>query len=70
MWIDRAVKCLLPRETHFFDLIKRGAARACKIRALLVDCCAATSHADREAIVARIHNVEHEADCVIAEGTC
>ena len=70
MWIDRAVKWLLPRETHFFDLIERGAARAYEISALLVDCCAATSHTDREAIVARIHNVEHEADCVIAEGTC
>ena len=26
MWIDRAVKWLLPRETHFFDLIERGAS--------------------------------------------
>src|ERR1700733_13793439 len=70
MWIDRAVKWLLPREEHFFDLIERGAARAYEISALLVDCCAATSHTDREAIVARIHKVEHEADRVIAEGTC
>jgi uncharacterized protein len=67
MWIDRAVKWLLPRETHFFDLIERGAARAYEISALLADCCAATSHADREAIVERIHQVEHEADRVIAE---
>ena len=67
MWIDRAVKWLLPRETHFFDLVERGAARAYEISALLVDCCAATSYADREAIVARIHEVEHEADRVIAE---
>jgi uncharacterized protein Yka (UPF0111/DUF47 family) len=67
MWIDRAVKWLLPRETHFFDLIERGAARAYEISGLLVDCCAATSHADREAIVARIHKVEHEADRVIAD---
>jgi uncharacterized protein Yka (UPF0111/DUF47 family) len=67
MWIDRAVKWLLPRETHFFDLIERGAARACEISALLVDCCAATSHADREAIVEKMRNVEHEADRVIAE---
>jgi uncharacterized protein Yka (UPF0111/DUF47 family) len=67
MWIDRAVKWLLPRETHFFDLIERGAARAHEISALLVDLCAAASHADREAIVQRIHKVEHEADSVIAE---
>jgi uncharacterized protein len=67
MWIDRAVKWLLPRETHFFDLIERGAARAFEISALLVDCCAATSSADRDAIVERIHHVEHEADRVIAE---
>ena len=28
MWIDRAVKWLLPREEHFFDLLERGAACA------------------------------------------
>jgi uncharacterized protein len=67
MWIDRAVKWLLPRETHFFELLERGAGRACEISALLADCCAATSAADREEIVQRIHQVEHEADCVIAE---
>ena len=70
MWIDRAVKWLLPREEHFFDLIERGAARAYEISSLLVDCCAAASHVEREAIVGRIHQVEHEADCVTAEGTC
>jgi uncharacterized protein len=67
MWIDRAVKWLLPRETHFFDLIERGAARAHEISGLLVECCAATSYADREKIVDRIRLVEHEADRVIAE---
>jgi uncharacterized protein len=67
MWIDRAVKWLLPRETHFFDLIERGAARAYEIGALLADCCAAASRDDREAIVERIRQVEHEADRVIAE---
>ena len=66
MWIDRAVKWLLPREAHFFDLIERGAARADEISSLLADCCAATSHAEREAIVGRMHQVEHEADRVIA----
>ena len=67
MWIDRAVKWLLPRETHFFDLMERGAARAHEISSLLADCCAATTDADREAIVERMHQVEHEADRVIAE---
>ena len=51
----------------FLDLIERGAARAYEISALLVDCCAATSRGDREEIVERIHQVEHEADRVIAE---
>src|SRR5690348_16648363 len=26
MWLDRAVKWLLPREAHFFDLLERGSA--------------------------------------------
>ena len=67
MWIDRAVKWLLPREEHFFDLLERGAARAHEISALLVDCCQAGPQAEREAIVERMHRVEHEADRVIAE---
>jgi hypothetical protein len=67
MWIDRAVKWLLPREEHFFDLLEQGATRAHEISALLANCCAARSHADREAIVERMHQVEHEADRVIAE---
>jgi uncharacterized protein len=45
----------------------RGAARGYEISAPLAECCVATTHAAREAIVARIHKVEHEADCVIAE---
>ena len=28
MWLDRAVKWLLPREEHFFDLLERGSACA------------------------------------------
>src|SRR5689334_14720100 len=67
MWIDRAVKWLLPREEHFFDMLERGAARAHEISALLVECCAAGSRADRESIIERMHQVEHEADRVIAE---
>lgn len=66
MWIDRAVKWLLPREEHFFEMLEHGAARALEISALLVDCCAAASHAERAAIVERMRLVEHEADRVIA----
>jgi hypothetical protein len=66
MWIDRAVKWLLPREEHFFDLLERGAALAREVGGLLVECCGAAP-ADREAIVARMHGLEHEADNVIAE---
>jgi uncharacterized protein Yka (UPF0111/DUF47 family) len=66
MWIDRAVKWLLPREEHFFDLLERGACLAREIGDLLAECCAA-SPGDREALVARMRGVEHKADCVIAE---
>ena len=67
MWIDRAVRWLLPKHSHFFDLLDRGAARAYEISALLADCCAATSHDHRDEIVERIHQIEHEADRVVAE---
>jgi uncharacterized protein Yka (UPF0111/DUF47 family) len=66
MWIDRAVKWLLPREEHFFDLLERGAALAGEIGVLLTDCCAASPE-DREALVAGMRRVELEADGVIAE---
>jgi uncharacterized protein Yka (UPF0111/DUF47 family) len=67
MWIDRAVKWLLPREEHFFDLLEQGADRARQISALLANCCEAKSHAERESIVETMHQVEHEADRVMAE---
>jgi uncharacterized protein Yka (UPF0111/DUF47 family) len=67
MWIDRAAKWLLPRDEHFFELLEGGADRAHEISALLVECCAVRAHADREAIVERMHQVEHEADRIIAE---
>ena len=66
MWLDRAVKWLLPREDHFFDLLERGAARAASrrpARRLL----RGRRPAEREALVAQMHQVEHEADRVIAE---
>jgi uncharacterized protein Yka (UPF0111/DUF47 family) len=66
MWIDRAVKWLLPREEHFFDLLERGAGLARGIGVLLTDCCAAAPE-DRASLVARMRQVEHEADGVMAE---
>lgn len=67
MWLDRAVKWLLPREEHFFDLLERGADCARRSSALLVDCCRESTHEGREALVDRMHDVEHEADRVAAE---
>jgi uncharacterized protein Yka (UPF0111/DUF47 family) len=66
MWIDRAVQWLLPREEHFFDLLEHGAGLAREVGALLAECCAAPP-GDREAMVARMRQVELEADGVIAE---
>jgi uncharacterized protein Yka (UPF0111/DUF47 family) len=66
MWIDRAVKWLLPREEHFFDLLERGAALAREVGGLLADCCAASPE-DRESLVERMHQIEHEADDVIGQ---
>lgn len=34
MWIDRAVRWLLPREEHFFDQLERGAECATRCVAL------------------------------------
>src|SRR4051794_6423408 len=67
MWIDRAVKWLLPREEHFFDLLERGADCALRCSDLLDACCREPTAAGREAIVARMNDVEHEADRVVAE---
>jgi uncharacterized protein Yka (UPF0111/DUF47 family) len=67
MWIDRAVKWLLPREKHFFDLLERGADCAKRCSDLLVACCQESTHAAREDLVRQLHDVEHEADQNIAE---
>ncbi len=66
MWIDRVVKWLLPREDRFFDLLERGAALASEVGGLLAECCSAGLD-DREPLVARMHQLEHESDAVIAE---
>src|SRR5438445_10469120 len=67
MWLDRAVKWLLPREEHFFDLLERGAASVLKSGELLVECCEAKTAADREGAVARMSDEEHASDRVITE---
>src|SRR3954466_10877743 len=67
MWIDRAVKWLLPREEHFFDLLERGAACARESGSLLAGCCVPQTREEREAIIAELRDVEHKADRVIAE---
>jgi hypothetical protein len=67
MWLDRAVKWLLPREEHFFDLLERGAQSALKSSAILVECCKATTADERVEIVARITDEEHVGDKVIHE---
>ncbi len=67
MWLDRAVKSLLPREEHFFDLLERGARSALKSSAILVECCKATNADQRAVIVARVTDEEHVGDKVIQE---
>lgn len=67
MWIDRAVKWLLPREEHFFDLLERGAECALGASQILLECCQAQTSAEREGFVARMIDEEHAADRVIHE---
>lgn len=67
MWIDRAIKWLLPREEHFFDLLEKGAACAQKAANILVAACADVGYAEREVQVKLLRDAEHEADKVIQE---
>jgi uncharacterized protein Yka (UPF0111/DUF47 family) len=67
MWLDQAVKWLLPREEHFFDLLERGAQSALKSSAILVECCEAATAEERASVVARITDEEHVGDKVIHE---
>jgi uncharacterized protein Yka (UPF0111/DUF47 family) len=67
MWLDRAVRWLLPREDKFYDLLERGADCTRRCGALLADCCGETTPSGREALVERMRDVEHEADRVVAE---
>jgi uncharacterized protein Yka (UPF0111/DUF47 family) len=67
MWLDRAVKWLLPREEHFFDLLERGSASVLRSGELLVTCCEARTAVDREEAVAMMGDEEHASDRVIQE---
>jgi uncharacterized protein Yka (UPF0111/DUF47 family) len=67
MWLDRAVKWLLPREEHFFDLLERGADCVRRCGALLAECCNSATPEAREALIGQIDAVEHEADRIAAE---
>jgi uncharacterized protein Yka (UPF0111/DUF47 family) len=67
VWLDRAVKWLLPREEHFFDLLERGADRALASGGLLAACCEAATPEERESFVAKMTVEEHAADQVIHE---
>ncbi len=67
MWLDRAVKWLLPREEHFFDLLERGSASVLRSGELLVTCCDAKTAHDREKAVAAMTDEEHASDKVIEE---
>jgi uncharacterized protein Yka (UPF0111/DUF47 family) len=67
MWLDRAIKWLLPREEHFFELLAQLARCANDAGSLLVDCVADLDQSSRERTIAKIKEVEHEADLAIAE---
>lgn len=67
MWLDRAVKWLLPREEHFFDLLEKGAERVVASSLLLVECCKSRSLEERELVVMKMSEEEHAADRVIHE---
>jgi hypothetical protein len=65
MWLDRAIKWLLPRDDHFFDLLEQGADCALASADLLVRVCEATDETARESLVAAMTDAEHAADQVI-----
>jgi uncharacterized protein Yka (UPF0111/DUF47 family) len=67
MWLDRAVKWLLPREEHFFDLLEKGADCAADAGLLLLQCCQERTPARREAVVQKVRDAEHASDRVIYE---
>lgn len=67
MWLDRAIKWLLPREEHFFDLLGQLAQYSSEAGSLLVECIADRDPSSRERSIAKIKEVERSADLIIAE---
>ncbi len=67
MFLDRAVKWLLPREEHFFDLLEAGAARTVESGAGIVELCAAPTQGEREVVARKLREVEHASDKIIHE---
>jgi len=67
MWLDRAIKWLLPREDHFYVLLQKGAQCAKDASALLVTCIEETDRSSREVTIKKLKEVEHAADRVIVE---
>lgn len=65
MWLDRAVKWLLPREEHFFDMLERSSDCAFRSSQYLLECCNANTYQDREKLIEKLRTAEHEADDVI-----
>jgi uncharacterized protein Yka (UPF0111/DUF47 family) len=67
MWVDRAVKWLLPREEHFFDLLERAADCARESGAMLVELLDQPNTLERRAVVDRLQNSTKRAGQVITE---
>lgn len=67
MWLDRTIKWLLPREEHFLELLGQLARSASQAGALLVECVSDLDPSSRERTIAKIKEVEREADLIIAE---
>lgn len=67
MWLERAIKWLLPREEHFFELLTQLARCASDAGSLLVECVTDQDSTSRERTIAKIKEVERAADLAIAE---
>ncbi len=62
MLIDRLVRFLLPRQTHFFVLLEEVAGKIEAAAAVFAELADADSHARMEAVAARLKPIETEAD--------
>lgn len=67
MWLDRAIKWLLPQEEHFFELLEMLARCACDTSSLLVECVSDLDSSSRDSTINRIKDLERQADRIVAE---